>query len=161
MFAIQEKTLIGQAIADTSAVARHALGTIIRAKDPLLGASEHIYLKGAASTALGSVVIYNRDDFSTSLLVANDIGPVAVAMSACGANQFGWYQIFGKAVVKARTAADNANVYATGTPGLVGDAVGAGDRMINSKFASAMGMPSTGLAECEIWRPFMDDGAAA
>ena len=37
-----------------SAVARHALGTIIRAKDPLLGASEHIYLKGAASTAPGS-----------------------------------------------------------------------------------------------------------
>jgi hypothetical protein len=161
MFTIQEDTLIDQAIADTSAVARHALGTIIRAKDPLLGASEHIYLKGAASTAPGSVVIYNPDDFSTSLLVANDIGPVAVARSACGANQFGWYQICGKAVVKAGTVADDANVYATGTPGMVDDAIVAGNRMMNAKFAYADGRPSTGLAECEIWRPFMDDGAAA
>jgi len=161
MFAIQENTLIGQAIADTSAVARHPLGTIIRAKDPLLGASEHIYLKGAASTAVGSVVIYNPDDFSTSLLAPNDIGPVAVAMSACVAGQFGWYQIFGKAVVKTGTVADNANVYATATPGQVDDAVVAGDRVKNAKFASADGTPSAGFAECEIWRPVMDDGVAA
>jgi len=106
-------------------------------------------------------VLYNADDFSTSLLVANDIGPVAVAMSANVGNQFGWYQIQGKAVVKAGTVADNGNVYATATPGQVDDAVVAGDRVKNAKFASADGMPSAGLAECEIWRPFMDDGVSA
>jgi hypothetical protein len=160
-FTIQENTLIGQPIAETSSIARHALGTIIRAKDLLYGASEFIYLKGVASTVIGSVVIYNADDFSTSLLAPNDIGPVAVAMAPTVANQFGWYQIQGKAVVKAATVANDANVYATATPGQVDDAVVAGDRVKNAKFASADGTPSAGLAECEIWRPFMDDGLAA
>lgn len=160
-FTIQENSLIGQPISEASATQRHSLGTIIRTKDLLLGSSEHIYLKGVAATVTGSVVIYNSDDFSTSLLVANDIGPVAVAMVPVLANQFGWYMIQGKAIVKAGSVVDNANVYATATPGQVDDAVVAGDRIKNAKFASADGTPSAGLAECEIWRPFMDDGVAA
>src|SRR5262245_58001256 len=160
-YTIQENSLVGQPVADTSTVARHALGTIIRAKDPAYGMGEFIYLKGVASTVVGSAVLYNPDDFATSLLAANDIGPVAIAMSASVAGQFGWYQIQGKAVVKAGTVADNGNVYATATAGTVDDAVVAGDRVKNAKFASADGTPSAGLAECEIWRPFMDDGVAA
>jgi hypothetical protein len=160
-YTIQENALLGQPIADASTVARHALGTIMRAKDPLYGTGEFIYLKGAASTVVGSAVLYNPDDFATSLLAANDIGPVAVAMSASVAGQFGWYQIQGKAVVKAGTVADNGNVYATAAAGTLDDAVVAGDRVKNAKFASADGTPSAGLAECEIWRPFMDDGVAA
>jgi hypothetical protein len=160
-FTVQENTLIGQPIAEASSTQRHALGTIIRTRDPLMGSSEMIYLKGVASTVLGSVVIYNPDDYSTSLLVANDIGPVAVAMAPTVANQFAWYMIQGKAIVKAGTVADNANVYATATLGQVDDAVVAGDRVKNAKFASADGTPSAGLAECEIWRPFMDDGLAS
>ena len=160
-YTIQENALPGQPIGDTSTLQRHAPGTIVRAKDPLLGAGEFIYLKGVGATALGSVVLYNPDDYSTSLLAANDIGPVAVAMSANIASQYGWYQVSGKAVVKAATVADNANVYATATPGTVDDAVVAGDRVKNAKFASADGTPSAGLAECEIWRPFMDDAVAA
>ena len=160
-YTIQENALLGQPIGDTSTLQRHAPGTIVRAKDPLLGAGEFIYLKGVGATALGSVVLYNPDDYSTSLLAANDIGPVAVAMSANIASQYGWYQVSGKAVVKAATVADNANVYATATPGTVDDAVVAGDRVKNAKFASADGTPSAGLAECEIWRPFMDDAVAA
>lgn len=160
-FTIQENSLIGQPIGEASSIQRHTLGTIIRTRDPLLGSSEMIYLKGVASTVLGSVVIYNPDDFSTSLLVANDIGPVAIAMAPTTANQFGWYMIQGKAIVKAGTVVDNANVYATATPGQVDDAAVAGDRVKNAKFASSDGAPSVGLAECEIWRPFMDDGVTA
>lgn len=160
-FTIQENSLIGQPITDSSGMARHALGTIVRAKDPVYGAGEFIYLKGVASTVTGSVVVYNPDDFSTSLLVANDIGGVAVAMATSVASQFGWYQIQGKAVVKAGAVADNGNVYATATPGQVDDAVVAGDRVKNAKFASADGTPSAGFAECEIWRPFMDDALPA
>lgn len=160
-FTIQENTLIGQPVAETSTLQRHAPGTVVRAKDPTYGAGEFIYLKGAASTAVGSIVLYNPDDFTTSLLAANDTGPVAVAMSANVANQYGWYQIQGKAVVKAGTVADNGNVYATAVAGTVDDAVVAGDRVKNAKFASADGTPSAGLAECEIWRPFVDDGVAA
>jgi len=56
---------------------------------------------------------------------------------------------------------DNANVYATSTAGSIDDAVVSGDRVKNAKGASAVGTPSAGLAEFEIWRPYMDDGLAA
>lgn len=138
------------------------LGTIITAVDPTLGAGEFIYLGGVASTAVGSWVTYNADDFSTALLAANAIGPVAVAMAATVASTKGWYQIGGKAVGKALASfADNANVYATATAGSVDDAVVAGDRVKRAKGASAVDTPSTGLAEFEIDRPFMDDALAA
>ena len=106
--------------------------------------------------------MYNQDDGSISLLAANDIGPVAVALAAVGAAQFGWFQISGKAVGKALAGyVDNALVYATATAGSVDDAVVAGDRVKNAKGASAVGTPSAGLAEFEIQRPFMDDATAA
>lgn len=161
-YTINENTLIGQNIADTSTTAKVTLGTIVRAKDPTYGAGEFIYLKGVASTAVGSWVTYNSDDNSTALLAANAIGPVAIAMSANVASQYGWYQIAGKAVGKALTGfVDNANVYATATAGSIDDAVVAGDRVKNAKGASAVDTPSSGLAEFEIQWPFMDDALAA
>jgi hypothetical protein len=106
-------------------------------------------------------VTYNPDDFSTTLLAANAIGPVAVAMSINVASQFGWYQIGGKAIGKALTGfVDNANVYGTGTAGSGDDAIVAGDRVQGAKGASAVDTPSTGLAEFEIHRPFVNDALA-
>jgi hypothetical protein len=150
------------ALTETTAQQVFPVGTIVQAEDATYGTGEFIYLKGLASTVVGSWVTYNADDYSTALLAANAIGPVAVAMSACVADQFGWYQISGKAVGLALTGfADNANVYATATAGSVDDAVVAGDRVKLAKGASAVGTPSAGLAEFEIHRPFMDDGLAA
>jgi hypothetical protein len=161
-YTVAENTLIGQAIADNSTSQEAALGQIVRAKDPTYGAGEFVYLKGVASTAVGSWVTYNADDNSTALLAGNAIGPVAVAMSASVAGEYGWYQIAGKAVGKALAGyADNALVYATSTAGSVDDAVVAGDRVKLAKGASAVGTPSAGLAEFEIQRPFMDDASAA
>jgi hypothetical protein len=137
------------------------LGLIVQALHPTYGIGEYIYLKGVASTVVGSAVTYSPDDFSTALLVPNAIGPVAIATAATVANRFGWYQISGKAVVDSNTVSDNGNVYATATPGEVDDAVVAGDRVKNATFASANGTPSAGLAEIEIARPFVDDGLAA
>jgi hypothetical protein len=136
------------------------LGTIVRAVDSTLGAGEFIFLKGVASTAIGSWVTYNEDDFSTTLLAANAIGPVAIAMAANVASQYGWYQIQGKASGLALASfADNANVYATATAGSVDDAVVAGDRVKGAVGASTI--VGAGLAEFEIARPFMDDAVAA
>lgn len=156
-------TLIGtQPVAVTDTVQNHPLGLIVTADHPTYLAGEFIYLKGVASTAVGSWVTYNMDDGTTTLLAANAIGPVAVAMSANVASQYGWYQIQGKAVGKALTGfLDNANVYATATAGSIDDAVVAGDRVKGAVGASAVDTPSTGLAEFEIARPFMDDAVAA
>lgn len=149
-------------ITDTDTTAKVALGRIVQAADPTYGSGEFIYLLGVASTAAGSWVTYNSDDFSTTLLAANAIGPVAVAMSANVASQYGWYQLSGKAVAKVATGfVDNANIYATATAGTADDAVVAGDRVKGAVGASAIGTPSAGLAEVEIARPFMDDAVAA
>jgi len=161
-FDISNPILGTQPIAETSTTQKHPLGFIVQAFDSFYGAGEFIYLRGVASTAVGSWVTYNSDDGSTALLAANAIGPVAVAMSANVANQFGWYQIQGKAVARVATGfVDNANLYATATAGTADDAVVAGDRIKNAVGASAIGTPSAGLAEVEIARPFMDDGLAA
>jgi hypothetical protein len=161
-FRITDNIIGTQAIADTSTVQNHPLGTVVRAVDPVYGAGEFIYLLGVASTAIGTWVLYNEDDFSTSRLAANDIGQVAVAMSANVASQWGWYQIKGKAVGLALAAfADNGNVYSTATAGSVDDAVVAGDRIKKCKGASALGVPSGSFAEFEIDRPFVDDALAA
>jgi hypothetical protein len=138
------------------------LGDIARAVDPVYGGGEFIYLQGVANTALGSWVVYNADDYSTTLLAADAIGPVAVAMGATVAGTAGWYQIQGKAIGLVLAGfLDNANVYGTATAGSVDDAVVAGDRVKNAKGASAVGVPSAGLAEFEIERPWVDDGLAA
>lgn len=153
---------IGDVVSDDAYNDVTPLGTIITAVDPTYGAGEFIFLKGVASTAIGTWVTYNADDYSTARLAANAIGPVAVAMAATVASTKGWYQIGGKAVGLAAAAyADNGLVYATATAGTVDDAVVAGDRVKNALGASAVDTPSTGFAEFEIHRPFMDDATAA
>ena len=149
-----------QDIAETSDVATHPLGTRVQAQDPAFGVGEFIYLQGLAATAVGSWVTFNQDDGTTTLLAANAIGPVAVSMSANLANRFGWYQIYGKCPAALVLAGflDNGNVYATATAGSADDAIVAGDRVKNARGASAV---AGGVAEMELWYPFMDDALAA
>lgn len=161
-YVMQEQVVGSQFIDAASDVQRHPLNMIMEAADPVYGAGEFIYLKGAANIAVGSWVVYNSDDGSPTLLAANAIGPVAVSMAAIPANSFGWYQIQGKAVGKVLAGyVDNADVYATATAGSVDDAVVAGDRVKNAKGASAIGTPAAGFAEFELARPFMDDALPA
>ena len=150
-----------QAIDATETSALITLGTRVQAKHATYGVGEFIYLKGVASTAVGSWVTYNSDDHSSTLLAANAIGAVGIAMSANVANQYGWYQIYGKGIGKALTGyVDNALVYATATAGSIDDAVVSGDRVKNAIGASAVDTPSSGFAEFEIYYPIMDDGSA-
>jgi len=150
--------IVPQAIATNSTSQLLPLGTRVRATDPTYGEGEFIYLKGINSTVVGSLVVINSDDWSTALFAANSIGPVGFAMSACVTGEFGWYQVYGKAVARtAGAVADNALVYGAAS-GTVDDAVVAGDRVKNAKFAST---DSGNLAEVEISYPFVDDASAA
>ena len=161
-FASMESAINPQQINATSSTQKVPLGKIIRAedKDPTgYGVGEFIYLQGVANTVVGSVVHYNADDFSTTLAVADGVGPIATAMSACVASNFGWYQISGKGVAKVKASfADNGDVYLTSTAGSVDDANVAGDYVSGMKGASAIDTPSTGLAEMEMSRPSSADG---
>ena len=151
-----------QPIAETSTTKKVPLGTIVTAVhesttgSTTYGSGEFIYLLGVADTAIGTWVTYNADDGSTTRLAANAFGPVAVAMSANVASQYGWYQISGKALGLALADfANDGRVYATATAGSVDDTVVDGDMVHLAKGASTI--VGAGLAEFEIHRPYMDD----
>lgn len=152
-----ENTLGIQPIALTSTTQNHPLGTIVRAYDPIFGGGEFVYLKGIASTVVGSMVDFDQNLGTTALSPATGgTGPVAVAMSANVANQFGWYQIEGAAAVKAPNAmVPGAEVWSlAATPGSVDDAAVAGEQILNAKVSTTTGTPSAGLGVIQINRPF-------
>jgi hypothetical protein len=76
------------------------LGTIVQAFDPTYGNGEFIYLKGVASTVLGSPVTWDGTSYQTALTAdtANQARPVAFATAAIVADKYGWYQIAGTAI---------------------------------------------------------------
>lgn len=154
--------LIGtQPIATTDTVQNHPLGLITNAVDPVYGGGEFIYLKGVGSTVVGSLVDYDLNAGTTTLSPATGgTGQVAVAMSANVASQYGWYQVCGIAAVKApNTVVVGAEVWMlAATPGSVDDAVVAGEQVLNAKFLTTTGTPSTGLALAQINRPFHQGG---
>jgi hypothetical protein len=94
-----ESFVVAQKIEATSTTKKHDLGTLVRAVDPTYGVGEFIYLLGVASTIVGSAVSYSPSTYQTALAPVGDSvpRPIAFAMSANVAGQFGWYQIGGTA----------------------------------------------------------------
>lgn len=155
-YIITDGRIATQRIETTDTSQNWPLGTIVRAKDPTYGEGEFVYLKGVASTAVNDVVIYDQYAGTTTRAVAGSRGPAAVAMSANVANQYGWYQIGGAAVVNAGTVAAAGNVYATSTAGTVDDATVSGDKIDGARFKTADGTPSAGKAVVQLDRPSMN-----
>jgi hypothetical protein len=144
-------------IADKHTAAQVALGTEVRAFHPTYGAGTFKYLKGVASTLVGTWVTYKDEDGTTARLAANAIGPVAVAMAATTASYFGWYQIDGTAVGRSLTAmASNTRVWITATAGSVDDASVAGDG-VNLAKSAALTVVGSGVTTFEIQRPYVND----
>lgn len=156
-YVIQDNSLGWTPIASIDTAQRHPLGTRVKASDPTYGAGEFVYMKGVASCVVGSAATLRFDDGATVLTVADAAGPIGFAMAALVASTYGWFQIYGKAIAKTGTVADDGDVYLTSTPGQLDDAVVDGDMVHNAKFASANGTPSTGLAEIEIAYPYSDN----
>ncbi len=147
-------------IAETETSAKFPVGAIIGGQSINYGSGEFIYLLGVASTAVGSVVTYNPDTGVTALAVADAKGPIAVAMSANVAGQYGWYQIGGVAAAKVLASfASGAVPYLTATAGSLDDAVVAGDKVSHAVSTSAIDTPDTGLALISLQRPFVEDVA--
>jgi len=125
------------------------LGTIVRAADPTYGEGEFIRLVGVASTVVGDLVAYNVSTYQTSLLTAtgwkNKATPVAVAMSACVANEHGWYQIGGMAVIKKTGVSVNPGVaiYSSATAGKFKVLASAGQQIVGATTANAATVVTT------------------
>lgn len=101
-YTLNDFVIGSQPLTENSTTKRHNLGEITTGVDPSYGYGEFIYLLGVASTAVGSVVTYDADTYQTvlSAVGGNIPRPIAIAMSANVASQYGWYQISGVAVVK-------------------------------------------------------------
>jgi hypothetical protein len=145
-----------QPIAVTETTQLHPIGDRLFATDPTYGAGEFVYLKGVASTAVGDVVIFDQYAGTTTRAVAGSRGPVAVAMSANVASQYGWYQIAGSAVVTCGTVSANAPLFVTATAGSVDDAVVTGDKIDAFVSKTANGTPSAGKLVAQIAHPSLN-----
>lgn len=123
------------------------LGMVCRAFDPTYGEGEFILLVGVANTVVGSLVTYNATTYQTALSpnTANLAQPVAVAMSACTAGLFGWYQIGGLAVIKKTAVAVNAQVpvYQSATTGRIMPTAASGKQVLGARSANLATVAST------------------
>lgn len=151
-----------QPIAVTDTVQNLRLGTIVRATDPVYGDGEFIYLKGVASTVVGSVVTYDGASSGTPTYqtvlapsTANLAQPLAVAMSANVANQYGWYQIAGSMVMATNgtLVAGPGPVYLAGS-GQVTSTAAAGKQVVNARNDTATGTPAANQAVVQAMYPF-------
>lgn len=147
-----------QPITTLETVAKHPLGTTVRAYDPTYGVGLFQYVKGVASCAVRNWVGINSDDWTLTRATTNGVYPIGIAMAALTASYYGWVQRSGKALGSCLTLfADNGKVYLTGTAGSIDDASVAGERVLGARGASATTVDS-GYAEFEIDMPFVADG---
>jgi len=124
-----ESFAVPQAINENSTKKLNPLGTIIRARDvgsTDLGTGEFIYLPGVASNAVGFANNFIRASWVTALVdtgtAATILGPVAIAMSASVASEWGWYQIGGIAYIKTlASVAINKPLFPSATAGSLED----------------------------------------
>lgn len=125
---------------ETSIPSGMYLGKLCRARHETYGMGEFIYLLGVASTVVGSLVKYNATTYQTVLLTntAVQVVPVAVAMSANVAAQYGWYQTEGLAVIKKTAVAFTPQVaiYISGTAGRVKAVASAGLQIVGARTAN-------------------------
>jgi hypothetical protein len=115
-------------------------GQIVKGFDPVYGMGEFILLKGVASTAVGSLVIYNTTSYTTTLcpVTANLGSPVAISMTAnTSSSNWSYYQIEGVAVV-AKSAVGLATNVAIGvsSTGKVGTSA-SGKQILGARTANS------------------------
>jgi hypothetical protein len=118
-------TALGQKLTAVSTTQKHVLGERCIEKDANGVTNEYIYLKGVASTAIGSAVNFYPLTFVTALLTkaeTDKLYPVAVAMAATVANTYGWYQIKGVASIALLVnCAKEVALYTSATAGSIDD----------------------------------------
>jgi hypothetical protein len=123
------------------------LGTIAQAFHPTFGEGEFIYLLGVVGTLPGLMVTYNATTWQTTIrpTTASNPGPIAVAMSANVASQYGWYQIAGLATIlkTAVAASPQAAIYQSTTAGRVSFTSITGSQILGARGANLTTTTST------------------
>jgi hypothetical protein len=145
-----------QAFNATSTTQLHTLGKVATFKDTTYGEILCVYLKGVASTAAGDLVTYDPKNGTTTRTVAASRGPVAVAMSANVASQYGWYAVRGVVPVSttaAGTGAANSLLQVTSTAGQATVSGTSSVKIDGAICVSTQGAPGTNFTDVLLAYP--------
>lgn len=148
---------LNQAIDATSATQVYKTGTVVKCRDmgsTDRGEAEFMYAKGVASVVAGNYCVISPGGDAAIRTVARSIGQGGVAMAAIVANNWGWFQISGRAIVTAGTVLDDTTPYLSATDGSLDDAVVTGDVVYGARFAGAT---DTGQALIDLRYPTTQD----
>lgn len=141
-------TVINQKISERSTVAKHKLGAQYQDESGNI----YTYCLGVASNTAGSFVVFD-EAFATTLLVADEVGPVGISMSAFVANEYGWVQVYGvNTAAKTDTVAADTSAFIDGTAGRVDDAGVAGDAVLGCLIMTA---DTTNVATVFLNHPYV------
>ncbi len=100
---------------------RHALGTIVTAVDPFLGAGKFMYVESDAAVLFGSVVMWDETYKATLLPSAVTQGfPFGVSVAPMADGTFGWIQLEGRAIYKTNATVAADGVLAIAAAGILG-----------------------------------------
>ena len=154
---ILEDRVIYQPIEIVSDVQIHPIGTRVKAKHEIQGEGEFIYVRGfgLAGAVAGEGAIFDSGTGGISRTINTSRGPSGITVGALNPGTFGWLQIYGKAFCKVLAVLAGTPVYASGSGGVLDDAVLAGALMSGAVFVSATGTPAAGLAYIQLSYPFM------
>lgn len=132
------------------------LGRQTWGRDPIYGYAQFIYAKATAAATVGQPVTIDQYNQTGVLTVTTARGKIGIAMATVAINSYGWFQIWGAAVVKSNTAVAQARVYATAVAGTVDDAVSATNAIDGAVYKTADGIPSAGFAVIDLNYPQMN-----
>lgn len=138
-------------------------GTRARATDPTLGGGDFVFLPTIASVVVGSLVTFRESAsgvFTTAMTpnTANLAQPVAVAMAAGAANNYGWFQLAGTVPIKKTATKVNSNValFISATTGRVMATVACGKEVMGARSSnSASVLSATSTVTVTINYPHM------
>lgn len=146
---VESRVLPKQSIASTASTAAVPVGTIIRAKDSVLGEGEFIYLRTTASVTVGGLVTWYTRSLGTVVTAmnpntVNNGCQIAVGMVAGVATTYAWFQIAGTAPVKktASLITLNARCFIGATTGRV--------RALSSTGRTILGMRTAGSTSATV-----------
>lgn len=153
--------IAGFNLTDIDVVAKVPIGTIVKGYDDVQGEGEFIYLPGVAAVAAGDAVLYDLAPAAQATVRhsnatgSNSGRPVAFALNACVAGQFGWFQIGGVAIVSTVAGTVAGVMMGTATVGSVGNTADAGDQILGARISTAVGTPAANKSYATINRPYV------
>jgi hypothetical protein len=118
---------------------------IMRGYDAALGGGEFVYAQATGTLAAGDVCQFNQSLTSGAIIngaakwagTANSGDVVGVAVAAMTANQWGWFQVSGNAIVTCSGAPVAGNPVYWQAAGVVSPTLVAGKQLLGAKFATA------------------------